>query len=337
MPNELLQLHYSCQIDLTRCGLSEAVIGRLREAVQSGYYHGPRISFSMYHAHSQQEEERTIEESLKGLCGLIDEAPEEFPALAVPQHEKSYRSWLNRLFWTADLKDKGESQREVANKIIEYLRLANTDEKFREVFFETIEGASATCGDRVSLSLLHLGIQRQIAICDINDVHKLANLLTRGTWALSLLEQCARNKIPELQFFDEISVYLGYPIMLKERLALPIDVKNMLYFSCGGLTDQDLNTAEAFVKEHLDNPEAQCEFLIEQPTWKKALEHRYALRVAQLERIRARVLDKPDANAVAIQKEYNQGLIKLTKEALASKEKPAKPPARLSQARATRH
>jgi hypothetical protein len=51
------------------------------------------------------------------------------------------------------------------------------------------------------------------------------------------LEQIAREKVKTLRFVDEIEVYLAYPVKLKERLDLQIDVKDMLYFGCSGVTE----------------------------------------------------------------------------------------------------
>lgn len=62
-----------------------------------------------------------------------------------------------------------------------------------------------------------------------------------------MLETIARNKIPTLSFFDELKVYLGYPIKLKQQLDIPIDAQGMLYFSCSVLKPKDLQEAKDFV------------------------------------------------------------------------------------------
>jgi hypothetical protein len=108
--------------------------------------------------------------------------------------------------------------------------------------------------------------------------------------------------------FDEIEVFLGYPIMLRERLNLQINTKEMLYFKSSALTEQDLNEAAIFVEKTVHDDDKRCAFLINQPKWIKALEARFPKEMAAL-------LEARDENEDYVQgpKDYEAGLIALTK------------------------
>ncbi|MGL5626229.1 MAG: NEL-type E3 ubiquitin ligase domain-containing protein [Candidatus Rhabdochlamydia sp.] len=194
--------------------------------------------------------------------------------------------------------------------------MANEASVFRDVFYAIIQDAAETCGDRVSLSILDLGIVHKLATIDLKDTKTLADFLIKGPWAIEMLKEIARNKIPTLPFFDEIEVYLGYPIKLKEALNLPIDVQEMLYFRCSALKDKDLEEAKAFVLSKQTDQEACFEFLIGHDKWKEALKYNYPIEFKTIEENRATALEDNE-DYMAIEKQFNQELIELTKKALA--------------------
>lgn len=84
-----------------------------------------------------------------------------------------------------------------------------------------------------------------------------------------MLETIARNKIPTLSFFDELKVYLGYPIKLKQQLDIPIDAQGMLYFSCSVLKPKDLQEAKDFVLSKQENKKSILSFLLKMTNGKK--------------------------------------------------------------------
>ena len=314
IPRQILSLSPNCTVDLTGCNLSQDVLGRLRETRNSPNYQGPRISFSISDR-THLNEEKSIKESLKDLFSIVDEAPIDFPELG---QRAELRSWLNRLSDIADYKRAGEPQKIFVKKIIEYLKLANENKGFREIFYNIIQDASETCGDRVALSVLNLGIAHRLATIDLKDTKALAGFLIKGPWTIEMLTEIARNKIPSLPYFDEVEVYLGYPIKLKEELEIPIDVQEMLYFSFSALKHQDLKEAKDFVLKKRIHEENYLEFLIENDTWKKALSTNYR------EEYQA-ILDKRDKASLQsvnpdddadIQAQFKQELTKLTKKAL---------------------
>ncbi len=311
---QVLNLPSTCTIDFTNCSLSQAVINRLRELMSDPSYSGPRISYSIVDRNS--DEEKSIQDSLTELYKVINKSPlkfsEEFREL---KETVELKSWLSRLFYIADYEKGGDLQKTIANKTIEYLKQANENQEFRKIFYAVIQDASETCGDRVALSVLHLGISYRLSTIDLKNMKGLADFL-KGVWALNMLENIARDKIPTLPFFDEIEVHLGYPIKLKEKLNLPIDIQEMLYFRCSALKDKDLEEAKDSVLKEQANEAARFKFLIGHPKWLEALSANYKEEYEALlnKKIKSSEVDNPDY--ILIKENFNQELIVLTKKAL---------------------
>ena len=308
LPMSILQLSSSCTVDLTGCGLSQEVLRRIHEEVM---YTGPRINFSYNELISDQIEEKPIEESLEDLYRKANQPLTTFPSA---EESSKLRSWLNRLSSMIDYQREGGIQKMLANKVIEYLNLAREDSAFRNSFYEIIEDASGTCGDRMSLSVPYLGIAYQLTTIDIEDMKTLSNFLLKGPWTLEMLGKLARDKINSLRFFDEIEVYLGYPIKLKQELEIPIDVEEMLYFGCSALTDEDLREAKDFVLSQREDEVLCFEFLINHDKWKKALESKYPIEFNKAEENRTIVALENGYESA--REEFNRNLVDLTKKAL---------------------
>ena len=284
VPNEMLSLPSTCIIGLEQTGLSEAVRTRLRDICGSPNYHGPMISFSMVHAELPVSSERSAEELLSELCSLSGSAPKDFHNLfASDANKNNLRMWLARLSYAADYRKGGEFQKAFARKVLHYLHVAEENEQFRETFFDTIAGAAETCGDRVALSILHLGIACKLATIDTKDIKQLENFLIHTVLPIELLEKIARDKIPALHFYDEIEVYLGYPVMLRERLKMEIDVDEMLYFRCSALQQTDLDCAKEDVLRTQKDDEKSCLFLVKNDRWIDSLKANYPDEFAKIE------------------------------------------------------
>ncbi len=316
IPNEILNLPSTCVVDLTGCGLSETVRERLRAAINLPGYTGPQIQFSVVEAH-HAEETRSIEESLRSLFEVAGKEQDykSFPEITKTVDEVTFRAWLARLSFMGDYKAGGGHQKWLANRVLEHLELANQDEDFRTTFGAIINDAATTCGDRMALSVVKLGIAHDLKKINRSDVKTLADFLGRGVWAMEILEEVARNKIPSLRFVDELEVYLGYPVMLKERLRLPIDIKNMLYFRFSSLTSKDLDNAATLVKEKLADKGAYNQFLITRDVWQEALRTKYPEEYKALEIAREKAVEATD-DYEQPQYDFNQGILKLTAKAL---------------------
>ena len=268
LPEEIIRLPDTAVIGIERNPLSLHVIRRLQEVTSADGYRGPFIHFSI------DEERSTDERPLKELLQELSKAAGKEPITLTRllPHTESVKIWLSRLSAIGDYKNK---RQELAQLIYNSIVKANAEDDFRDTFLGCIQGAAETCGDRMTLSVLYLGIQYEIAkALKAHDLGKLAYLLGHGTWALSQLEEIAKNKVSSLRFVDEIEVYLAYPVMLKERLQLPIVIDTMLYFGCSSVTEQDLDFAAELVHASLSNLDSYCEQLAKSPQWEKALESR---------------------------------------------------------------
>ncbi len=267
LPEEILSLSRA-DIDVSHNPLSPHVIVNLQQVTSAPDYRGPRIQFSIYEARGT--EEPTLGQLLQELSQAVQREP--LQLIHLMQHAENVRAWLSRLSAIGDYKTK---RQQLAPVIYEAIVHAEADEGFRQIFLNCIEGAAETCGDRMALSLLYMDLQHEIAkALKAQDLKRLAYLLGHGSWALSELEKIAGNKARSLHFVDEVEVYLAYPVMLKERLQLPIVIDTMLYFRCSSVTEADLQAAEEVIRGGLSNLDTYCDTLAKELTWHKALEQR---------------------------------------------------------------
>ena len=266
LPENILSLPARLTIDLSRNPLSQRVLNNLREMINAPNYHGPRIHFSIHE--ERNSDDRSLEELLQELSTAAGTGPITLTHLA--EHAENVRIWLLRLSAIGDYSNK---RQELALLIYNAIAKADTEDGFRDSFLSCIQEAASTCGDRMALSLLYLGIHYKIAqALAVRDLGQLAYLLGHGSWALDQLGEIAKAKARSLRFVDEVEVYLAYPVMLKNKLKLPIDIDTMLYFGCSSVTEEDLSTAAEVVKSFLSNLDSYCEYLAKDATWQKALE-----------------------------------------------------------------
>ena len=196
---------------------------RLRDIAQHPDYHGPRFIVSMPAMGDFQS--RPASEIILDLYRILQKPALEFPNLmAADSANHHFSSWLNRLSDTATFQREGETQRQFVSIIVRAIEEAERNPSFCEVFINALEHASESCGDRVALSVLNIGIQHTLASFPLENPSQLANFLIRSLMAMGLLEEYARQIIPTLKFVDPIEVYLGLPIMLQESLQLPINI-----------------------------------------------------------------------------------------------------------------
>ncbi|MBM3207740.1 MAG: hypothetical protein FJZ57_03935, partial [Chlamydiae bacterium] len=291
LPNSILNLPTSCDCFLEHSGLSNHVLARLREISEPRGSAGRRFYFSIQD-HNPSQPPQNLRASLRALYAKAKiktfvDMQRTYPIIHDvisnnPQRANSLQSWLSRL--TLMQQSERESSASLSRKILSYLTLAETNESFREQFFNTIEGATETCGDRMALSVLHLGVQHRMAVINKGDLKGYAEFLIHGPWMLDRLEEIARAKVETLRFVDEIEVYLGFPTKLRERLNLQIDVEEMLYFTCSGITEADLDYAASFIEDQLSTPDAIANILIQREDWIQALKEKHPGAIAAFQR-----------------------------------------------------
>lgn len=284
LPNQLLNLPKNCKVDISGAGLSENVRSNLEQACNAEGYQGPRVIFSMEQMEQYHNGEiQPLPTLILELFSILDEEAKEFPELkSLDEHQKrSIQNWLSRLSDTADYKRKGEFQKAFVKQIVGYLQEANDDPEFRQTFLNIVAHATGTCGDRVALSILHVGIASRLR--KIKDLSELRKFLIETVWPVEMLEEIARKKTETLRFFDEIEVYLGYPIMLREKLGLEIAVQDMLYFRSSALNQNDLDQAGEFVMHQQIDQHAVCAYLASSENWISALRAQYPERCAAID------------------------------------------------------
>ncbi|MBM3208503.1 MAG: hypothetical protein FJZ57_07910, partial [Chlamydiae bacterium] len=228
------------------------------------------------------------------------------------------QSWLSRL---SLMQQNGrDGVQSLSRKVLSYLQLAQDNKEFRETFFAVIDGAHRTCGDRMALSVLHLGLQYRMTVFNKSDLRGYADFLIHGPWMLDRLEEISRVKVESLRFVDEIEVYLGYPVKLRERLKLQIDVEDMLYFSCSEITEADLDNAASFIENQLSELDAVANILVKREDWVKALKEQCKQEVNAIEEHKASryeaLMESSQGSIEAelqIQAEYEEAFKQLTK------------------------
>lgn len=358
LPEVIHQLPFDCRVNINNCNFSQINLEILETRVNHSSYNGPRITYSLRRQHDNPFLEYNnyyIEELRRSTRELIDMIHEisasrnlhifdridasRNESQEVPSVEQSLRNlyningrpyrelsnlteipnldqWLYKLFNTADF--NGQLRQSVANRVINYLERANENSSYREIFSATILDAVNTCGDRVTLSVLKLGVTYQLSTVDVRDMQRIHYLLTKGTWALELLHGIAGQKISSMESVDHIEVYLGYPIKLKRELNLPIDVEDMLYFRFSALTDEDLEIAKNTVLTTLSNEEEHLNFLIGEPQWIDTLKLNYREQYSTIEEKRNSAFEEDGSNDVESHLVYQQELKNLTKQVLRS-------------------
>jgi hypothetical protein len=138
-----------------------------------------------------------------------------------------------------------------------------------------MDGATSSCGDRIILSVLYLSVQYKMYTIkyDEDSIELIFETIMRGPFIMSILEEVARDKVKTLRFFDEIEVYLAYPIMLREKFKIPIATQGMLFYTISAINNDDLDYASKRVENMLRNTDAIEHFLFTQSLWTKMLYH----------------------------------------------------------------
>lgn len=320
LPDNFRELPQRVRLNLDGNGFSSQEVERILNITREPGYNGPSINLSI-----QDRSRRVQKNSIVVIRELyqIAKLPEKQLHLS---DSLELKSWLNRISEIPEFSSEVNKQI-IAKKIVGILEEASISPSFKEVFYAIIQDASETCGDRVALSILHLDIQHALANIDLTNMPNLASFLEKGVWTLNLLEKCAQEKVALLAGVDPIETYLAYPIYLKEALDIPIAQKDMLYFKCSGVMQEDLERAEKFVIEHRSDKEKCLQFLVSQEKWIQALKINYPEEMQQIQLRRQELsnqdnLDLEDYDR--IQEEYDTKLVDLSRKVL-SQEKTVSP------------
>jgi hypothetical protein len=194
----------------------------------------PRISYSFNELRSNQVLLQ-MNDVIRRIFSLGEIT--ELPVFTNITCEGPLTSWLNRIYQDSST----TIVKQLIPHIIEMLYEMERNSEFMEESCNIVEGATATCGDRMILSILFVSLQFRMHILanELDKVDEIADFLVRGPFIMSELEKIARAKINTLYVVDEIEVYLGYPIKLRDHFNIPIETKDMLYYACSSISDND--------------------------------------------------------------------------------------------------
>jgi hypothetical protein len=159
--------------------------------------------------------------------------------------------------------------------ILQMIEEMSRNTEYYEIALEIMDGATSSCGDRIILSVLYLSVQYKMYTIkyDEDSIELIFETIMRGPFIMSILEEVARDKVKTLRFFDEIEVYLAYPIMLREKFKIPIATQGMLFYTISAINNDDLDYASKRVENMLRNTDAIEHFLFTQSLWTKMLYH----------------------------------------------------------------
>ncbi|PCI93581.1 hypothetical protein COB11_05085 [Candidatus Aerophobetes bacterium] len=329
LPSAITNLPNDCTIYLTISRFSERVRTNLEEQTNQPDYSGPTFEYDNAEEENSTSLSNTPLESLQAVFtaaeqnGTVKTLLDALTDSRLDKEKDDLHSWLHRLHETADAQSEGRTQ--FFNEILEILNLASKDSGFKGVFYRVLDDASRTCGDRIALSVLHMGIQNKLASVNTSKPMDVVKFLIKGVFVMDLLEKTARNIITTLPFVDPLEVYLGLPMKLKDEYDLPINTSNMLYYDCSALKDSHLTQTRDIVDEALKDENKVLKFLIEQPKWLESLEKLFSKEIEAIKETKSTSLnnisdDLSAADGAVIEKEteeqYDIDLMKLTKTAM---------------------
>jgi len=183
-------------------------------------------------------------------------------------------TWLNKLTASGEYR-KEESRPFFASRVLSILKLAAEDEPYREILKAFLIEALSSCVDRASLPLNYLEVQKAVIESKDGSLENLLKIL-KGGLALQELDKFAAGFMQQHLSADEVEVYLGFQLQLKEALALPIALKEMAYFGCSSISTQDIESAKRTVEGKLADTALFASYLTQQPIFHKRILQEYS-------------------------------------------------------------
>ncbi|CNL44800.1 IpaH family type III secretion system E3 ubiquitin--protein ligase [Yersinia pseudotuberculosis] len=293
-------------LDIVRCGLTE-----LSEAItrlpltcrinlgqeRSGYTHlipaniRTQLRERAREVRLAQEAQQEHPSPINNLSDVIaawlpaeqqDKLAEGWATIEQEDNAPAFSAFLSRLAGTASAKNSPEFRLQVAI----WLAQLTGSPTLREQTFLIAQESTETCDDRVALTYNHM--QKAVMAHEVEKGEydtQLPELMARGRelFRLEQLENIAREKIKTLNinFEEEIEVYLAYQVKLRDSLQLFSVSKKMYFFDVSHVTTGDLQSAETRVKatENQDFPR----WLSQWSPWKSVVQRiepeRYAAAV----------------------------------------------------------
>lgn len=187
------------------------------------------------------------------------------------QEQKKLSIWLERVIKQILKDSKDVMSIALARKVQSYVELAAVNHDFRTSFNGTLIQATESCGDRLKLSFLHINTNHLLALIDPLDLPRMAEFLRTQVMSLEILQRIAARQSRG----DAVEDYLAYPIKLKNKLGLLLDIEEMDHYQSSSINCIHLNLAAWEVKSKTNNYSLVVEFLIHNDAWVNALQIRF--------------------------------------------------------------
>ena len=252
-------------LDFYGCNLSENSIVSLRENINSvPFNQRPHINYNLALLRRPTTQHQDLP-----IAVVLEKLFDNNVKLDNVTCDGPLTSWLNRVY-----KDSSTTIiSQLLPHILDMLKEMDHNSEFMEEACNIIQDATATCGDRMILSVLYVSLQFKMHLLanSLDKTEDIVNFLIRGPFIMGELEKIAREKIKTMRVVDEIEVYLAYPIKLRDYYNIPIETREMLYYTCSSIDNKDLERAKQIVDKKLHNKDIIINFLSTQPLWTKVI------------------------------------------------------------------
>lgn len=288
LPAALFNLPYSCRIYIEGNPLSHPARQNLQAQMHARGYQGPLIYFSPPII-TDIVTARPLAEAASDWYEKPQQATAQkiWQAWQSQQHADDFSLFLDKL--SATLSGRSSA---FLHQVRTWLDQLSIDDDLRTHVFQVARDALGSCEDRVVLTLntmkkesINLDVQRGRYDDQLDTLITIARQMFR----LDQLEKIAYNKVKSLESkinaiggnenaIDEIEVYLGYQVNLRETLQLPLDISAMFFSS-------DVTPAEfdAAAKQIIEDEKTNFLHYLstEWSPWQSVLQRLYPTEYAQ--------------------------------------------------------
>lgn len=342
-----------CQVNLRENQLDAAELRRIDSIIENDDYRGPEIiTDAEPYINSDsfedefQDEEQNITDSLRSFYETIGaERPAHIDVLTEDETaSRALGALIGRL--QENIPYSHSFAPGIYAVLAKSLSLAAQNPEYRLACFHVIEGATNTCGDGIIAIILRLSLLRQQMLLDLDQPAQVLDFILKGRLAMSVLEATAANHVagqkieiinsirtaqPLIsqqvlerlaaqryeQEIDPVEVYLVYPMALRERLQLPLELTDMLFGAHARVSQPQLLEAAEQVEERLGDRAFVMDFLLHDELWLKLLEKEFPRVFADLTIKQDRLAEPQEGDAkedpyVAFANEKERTLLEVT-------------------------
>ncbi len=182
--------------------------------------------------------------------------------------------WLDKLRTAQEFKNE-KTRPNFAAQVLSILQFAKNNPEYLETLKAQLVDVLSTCVDRATSPINYLELQKMVLESKDGSIENFMKLLKSGL-ALEVLDKFAKEFMEQHSNADEVEVFLGLKVKLKDVLGLPT-LGNMNFYACSDLGDTDLVKAEALVRDAWDNMEMLTSYFLSQDVWIDKLKTAYRM------------------------------------------------------------